>query len=69
MTEHFWVKDLTRYHLCSRVGLLHGCYEREELEPQPYLKVVLIGINSKEYEGKITITALQVQEMHLKVVR
>jgi len=34
MTEHFWVKDLTRYHFCSRVSLLHWCYEREELKPQ-----------------------------------
>jgi hypothetical protein len=55
------------YYLCSKVGILKGTYGREELEPQPQLNAALMGIDIKEHEGKEVVTALQAQEMYLKI--
>jgi len=49
------------------VGILMGIYGREELEPQPQLNASLMGILIKDHEGKEPITALQAQEMYLKI--
>jgi hypothetical protein len=62
---HYLKSGSTRYHLCSRVGILKGTYGREELEPQPQLNAALMEIHIKDHEG--TITALQAQEMYLKI--
>jgi hypothetical protein len=64
---HFKKNGNVRYHLCSKVGILKGTYGREELEPQPQLNAALMGIDIREHEGKDVVTALQAQEMYLKI--
>jgi hypothetical protein len=64
---HYQKSGSTRYHLCSRVGILKGTYGREELEPQPQLNASLMGIFIKDHEEKEPIMALQAQEMYLKI--
>jgi hypothetical protein len=64
---HYQKSGSTRYHLYSRVGILKGTYGREELESQPHLNASLMGIFIKDHEGEEPITALQAQEMYLKI--